>query len=559
MATGDFNHDGKQDIAVIDGAARGQNITLYLGNGDGTFTQGSTIAVSSQSGGSTVNIAAADFNGDGKLDLATPIYGNPGSLAIYLGNGDGTFAAASGSPIPTMMWANKVQVGDFNGDNIPDLSVTGPTNTQNLAIHLGKGDGTFTLVPSANTPQLPCCRSGNLADFNNDGVTDIIDSDVYNGQAVLYLTALTQSTASASSISITGTTPQQILASYPGDNAYNPSQSTAIPLEVQVSAPTFSPTPGTIGKTQSITITTATPGATIYYELSTYPNAWSRYTRPIQFPTTGTITIQAYATATNYGQSATATATYTVVLPNPTPVLSALSPAYARSGAAALTLTLAGSGFVSGSTVYWGTTALVTQFISATQLTAQLSAAALATPGIAAITVQTPTPGGGTSNTFQFEIDSASAAAAPSFSSPTASVSPGATANFAVKLPSAATNVSVNCLNLPTGATCSYTATSGTLSIATTSATPTGSYEITTVFTGTFPTTFSAMLWAPLLLFPAGLFRPRKKHVWLFIFFVFTLSTLSISGCSSSSTGGGTPAPLTKQLTSSATITLQVQ
>jgi trimeric autotransporter adhesin len=321
MVTGDFNGDGKQDIAVVDDTL-GQTITLYLGNGDGTFTQGSSIAVSSESGSSAVNLVAADFNGDGNLDLATPINGNPGLLAIYLGNGGGAFTPASGSPVSTIEWSNIVQVGDFNGDGIPDIYVTGATNTQDLAIYLGNGDGTFTLVPAANTPEVPCCFNTTLSDFNNDGVTDIAASSFYYGQADIYLTTPTLSTATASNISITGQSPQDILASYPGDSTYNSSQSATTPLEIPAAAPTFTPTPGTIAQTQSITITTTTPGAAIYYQASgAYDiSQWTLFSGPLQFPARGTLTIQAFATATNYGQSATTTAQYTLV-PMATPTL----------------------------------------------------------------------------------------------------------------------------------------------------------------------------------------------------------------------------------------------
>lgn len=344
MVTGDFNGDGKQDIAVVDNTF-GQTITLYLGNGDGTFTQGSSIAVSSQSGGSSVNLIAADFNGDGNLDLATPIYGSSGSLAIYLGKGDGTFTPASGSPISTIEWSNIVKVGDFNGDGIPDLYVTGGTDTQDLAIYLGKGDGTFTLVPAANTPEVPCCFNTTLSDFNNDGITDIAASSSYYGQADIYLTASTLSTATASNISVTGQSPQEILASYPGDSTYSLSQSTTIPLEVQAAAPIFAPPSGNVGNAQSISITTTTPGATIYYQASgAYSTSgWVPYTAPLQFPILGTVTLQAYATALNYGQSATTTAAYNI-LETKTPMVAVEPGSTSITTAQALSVEVAVSG-----------------------------------------------------------------------------------------------------------------------------------------------------------------------------------------------------------------------
>jgi hypothetical protein len=344
MVTGDFNNDGKQDIAIADNTF-GQTITLYLGNGDGTFTQGSTINVSNESGGSSVNLAVADFNGDGNLDLVTPIYGDPGSLAIYLGNGHGAFTPANGSPISTIEWTNTVKVGEFNGDGIPDIYVTGGTDTQDLAIYLGNGDGSFTPVPSANTPQVPCCFYTTLADFNNDGVTDIIASSFYDGNADVYLTASTQSTAKASNISVTGQSPQQVLASYPGDSTYNSSKSVTTPLEVKIAAPIFTPASGTIGQTQSITITTATPGAAIYYQTSgAYTIAeWIPYEGPIQIPVQGATTIQAYATELNYGQSPTTTANYTV-LPMSTPTLTVTPGSTSITTAQTLSVAVAVSG-----------------------------------------------------------------------------------------------------------------------------------------------------------------------------------------------------------------------
>jgi trimeric autotransporter adhesin len=564
MVAGDFNNDGKQDIAVSDNTF-GQTITLYLGNGDGTFTQGTTLNVSNESGGSAVNLAAADFNGDGNLDLVTPIYGGTGPIPVYLGKGDGTFTAASAGLPVAVGYANTAQIGDFNGDGLADIYITGPTSLQNLAIYLSNGDGTFTLVPSANTPELPCCRASALADVNNDGVTDIIASDFYNSQADVYLTALTQSTASISGISVTGASPQQVFASYPGDSTYASSQSSTTPLEVVAAAPTFSPAGGTIGQTQSITISSTTPGATIYYQVSGTSNQFLRYIAPLQYLTLGSVTVQAYAVAANYGQSAIATATYTVVAPNPVPTIVSVSPAYSRKDAATLSVILAGSGYVTGSVAYWGSAALATQFTSASQLSVQVPASVLETAGINAITVQNAAPGGGTSNAFQFEVDSGAAAAAPTFTTSTATVSAGNTASYSVVLPLAATNVSVMCLNLPAGATCSYLATSGTLSIATTSATPKGSYQITAVFTETAPTTFLTVLWAPLLLLPAAFSVRRKMPLGLLLVMTVALLTLPISGCSGkANSNGGTNSgsgsnSQTTLVTSSSTITLQVQ
>ena len=88
------------------------------------------------------------------------------------------------------------------------------------------------------------------------------------------------------------------------------------------------------------------------------------------------------------------------VTPNPVPTITAISPASVTAGDPAFTLTISGTNFISGSTVNWNGTALSTTYISATQLTANITAPLVANPGSANITVVNGTPGGGTSNTI---------------------------------------------------------------------------------------------------------------------------------------------------------------
>jgi hypothetical protein len=86
LAAGDFNGDGKLDMAVVQLSGI---VSILLGNGDGTFNAGSTPAAASGSA-----IATGDFNGAGKVDLAVTDYAG-GTVTILLGNGDGTFTAGS--------------------------------------------------------------------------------------------------------------------------------------------------------------------------------------------------------------------------------------------------------------------------------------------------------------------------------------------------------------------------------------------------------------------------------------------------------------------------------
>lgn len=247
---------------------------------------------------------------------------------------------------------------------------------------------------------------------------------------------------------------------------------------------------------------------------------------------------------------------------NPTPVVGGISPAFANAGGAAFTLTVTGSGFVASSTVDWGTSALTTTYVSATQLTAQVPATDLATGGVAvAVTVVTPAPGGGTSNAFQFEVDSASGSTTgPTFSSTTETVTAGATASYPVTLPSGVTSATATCLNLPAGASCSYSGS--TLTITTTSATPAGTYQVTVVFTETVSGAASSWILLPLLLLPLVFLRRKlaARGVWITACFGLVLLAAGAAVCIGCGGGKSTPPPpQTHQVTSSVTVTLIVQ
>jgi FG-GAP-like repeat/FG-GAP repeat len=115
IVAGDFNRDGKVDLAV---ATLGSNtVSVFLGNGNGTFSLKSTLAA----GDNQTGIATGNFNGDGNLDLAVSDY-SLSTISIWNGNGDGTFSlGASG---PTGFEPASVAVGDFNNDGALDI-VTG--------------------------------------------------------------------------------------------------------------------------------------------------------------------------------------------------------------------------------------------------------------------------------------------------------------------------------------------------------------------------------------------------------------------------------------------------
>ena len=161
LAVADFNGDGKSDIAIVNGAAPG-TVGILLSNGDGTFQP----RVDYAAGTSPLDARTGDFNGDGKIDLAVA---NSVGVNVMLGNGDGTFAAPTS--YATAFGAHALVVGDFNNDGKLDI---GTMNSGSASVLLGNGDGTFQAHKDAvfigNTNMI-------VGDFNHDGNLDLATSN----------------------------------------------------------------------------------------------------------------------------------------------------------------------------------------------------------------------------------------------------------------------------------------------------------------------------------------------------------------------------------------------
>ncbi len=193
VAVTDLNHDGKPDLIVANQCATSNNCTLangtvgvLLGNGDGTF-QGA-IAYDAGAYGSN-SVAVGDVNGDGNLDLIVANqcegegdYGNTscanGSVAVMLGNGNGTFQPAA-TYASGGYAALSLALGDVNGDGKPDLvvtnsSVSGSNNGNGtVAVLLGNGNGTFqaAAIYGPGGFQAEALATG---DVNGDGTADLV-------------------------------------------------------------------------------------------------------------------------------------------------------------------------------------------------------------------------------------------------------------------------------------------------------------------------------------------------------------------------------------------------
>jgi hypothetical protein len=133
IAIADFNQDGKPDLVALDANSNGGPFSILLGNGDGTFQPYKSYSAFGQAN----SIAIGDFNGDGRLDIAVSSFYTP-SVTVLLGNGDGTFQNGVGySAVPSVF---SLVTGDFNRDGHLDLI---GTSSAGIVLLLGNGDGSF--------------------------------------------------------------------------------------------------------------------------------------------------------------------------------------------------------------------------------------------------------------------------------------------------------------------------------------------------------------------------------------------------------------------------------
>ena len=162
VIAGDFNGDGKTDLATANESSN--DVSVLLGNGDGSFAAQRRFTVYSL----PRSVIAGDFNGDGKTDLATA-NGNANDVSVLLGNGDGTFAAPRRFAVDSSPWL--VVAGDFNGDGKTDLATANGSSSNDVTVLLGDGEGSFAAQRRFMVGSSP--SSVIAGDFNGDGKTDL--------------------------------------------------------------------------------------------------------------------------------------------------------------------------------------------------------------------------------------------------------------------------------------------------------------------------------------------------------------------------------------------------
>ena len=170
----DFNGDQKADIVVTNGQSA--NVSVFLGNGTGTFAAAINYPVATQ----PVSVVVRDFNNDQKLDLAVANQ-TSGSVSLLLGNGAGSFGGATNFPVGTQPLV--VVAGDFNNDQKPDVA-TANYGSGNASVLLGNGAGSFAAATNYMVGSSP--RSLAAGDLNGDGVLDLaVPNSISNNVTVL--------------------------------------------------------------------------------------------------------------------------------------------------------------------------------------------------------------------------------------------------------------------------------------------------------------------------------------------------------------------------------------
>lgn len=165
---GDFNGDGILDVVTANQSSIG-GISVYLARADGTFN----APISTTAAPPSTDLAVGDFNKDGKLDVAVIGLGF-NTVTVLLGNGNGTFQPPISFLLPSSFAVSSITTGDFNNDGKLDLAIA-ETNSTNSQVQVFAGDGTghFSLANTLKSSDPSAIRKVRVGDFNRDGKTDI--------------------------------------------------------------------------------------------------------------------------------------------------------------------------------------------------------------------------------------------------------------------------------------------------------------------------------------------------------------------------------------------------
>ena len=586
ITVADVNGDGKPDLIAEGntGSNGNEEIGVALGNGDGTFQTPKTFTLHALPS-DTPSLAIADFDGDGKADLAILGFQPPYDSGVFPGNGDGTFqSVASGANDGTVAPPQPIELGvaniaqpliaaDVDGDGKVDIvgptvlinqygAVTPPATKTNTTT-------TLTASPTSVSSGANVTLTATVTGTGATGTVTFVDGSTTLGSATLNTSGIATLTVNALTVGS-----NSITATYSGDSNFNGSTSNAVavtvtaaklPSQVSISASSYSITVG-----QSVTLTAtvmgsgATPTGTVTFlnhattTIGTATlDAQGVATLVVSNFTVGTQGVSASYGGDNVYNSSMSGATTIIVAAatsvNTTTTLAASPTSITAGAAVGLTATVAA---VSGSAVPTGT---VTFLNGGTTLgTGTLNSSGVATLSVSTLAVgaQAVTASYSGATGFNTSISSAvtvtvTAATTPDFSivlSPaTATLASGASTTSMVTITPTggfASAVTLSCSGLPSNSTCAFSAGS---------VTPSGSAASSTltIKTGVSATAqlerFGGISFAGVGLFGLmglGLRRKRLAVRLMCLVFAMAVAAVAMSGCGSSHhTSGGVTTP----------------
>lgn len=382
IVAGDFNSDGHLDLAVLNAAS--SVVALFQGSGANAFTSVSTAGV----GTSPYAMLAADFNGDGLLDLAV---GNAdGSVSILLGSASGSFTVSS---ISTGQAAASMAVADLNEDGFADLAVAGTSGT--VSILTGTGTGTFApgtaIVAGAQITSIAA------ADFNDDGHLDLVVAGPAQSQAFIFYGS-GAATFSAGPVLPTVSAPSTLVAVDFDNSGYSDlavASSSKNAVQVQIQEPLASVTPSSIvfgqqlinvaSQTRAINVANNGSYPLVISSISINPATNTGATDFAQSNTCGTLPASVAP-----GTSCTINVTFT---PSKAAVESAVLGVFDNSGGsnANQTVSVSGTG-VSSSSTQSALSASAITYGSAAQIVATVTGSAATPAGNVTLTVGSNAP-----------------------------------------------------------------------------------------------------------------------------------------------------------------------
>ncbi|MCU0543979.1 MAG: DUF4347 domain-containing protein [Oscillatoriaceae cyanobacterium Prado104] len=218
VATGDFNKDSNLDLAFAS-TGPNRNVSIVLGNGNGTFGAVTNLNTNSPSLLASWSVAVGDFNKDGNSDLVTA-NNFTNNVSLLLGNGDGTFGTATYFDVGSSPYT--VAVGDFNSDSNFDL-VTANRGSNNISILLGGGSGNFSAPINLSVGSNPYFVL--VGDLNKDGRSDFATANFSSNSVSIILRNPNESFGNAINFPV-GENPNYIaLGDFNGDS--NPDLATS--------------------------------------------------------------------------------------------------------------------------------------------------------------------------------------------------------------------------------------------------------------------------------------------------------------------------------------------